>query len=79
MRWYYKLIEKGINFYLYAYSRESKDFDGQIRFDTETGKTTLVTPSAVDMDSKFLQGKAQEHFWKVVRDGFPEERSVCCG
>lgn len=79
MRWYFRLLEQGATFYLYAYSRESKDFDGRIRYDTETETISVTIPCAADRDSEWLQEKARNHFWKVIRDGFPQERSVCCG
>lgn len=79
MRWYYKMLEKTPAYYRYAYSRESKDYDGIIVYYIATGKAEIEKPCAVDSDSKLKAQSAIDHFWFVVDDGFPDERSVCCG
>lgn len=79
MRWYYKLLETGERFYIYAYSRESKDFDGIIRYDVETESPVMVKPSEMDINSELSQEIALSHFWKVINNDFPKECSVCCG
>ena len=79
MRWYYKLLERGENFYIYAYSRESKNFDGRIRYDIDGGTPVMIEPSKADLDSKLSQKSALNHFWKVIKNDFPVECSVCCG
>ena len=79
MRWYYKLIEKAGGFYVYAYSRESKDYDGRIRWEEASNTSEMVTPAKGDTESKLLQDMAISHFWRVISEGFPAERSVCCG
>ena len=79
MRWYYKLIEETPMYYRYVYSRESKDYDGVIIYFKATENVKLEIPCAIDKDSDHGKECACEHFWKVVKDNFPEERSVCCG
>ena len=78
MRWYYKLLEKAGGFYVYAYSRESRDYDGRIRFAEASQSSEMITPAKGD-DNKLLQEMALSHFWRVINEGFPAERSVCCG
>lgn len=79
MIWYYKIIEHSEKMYIYAYSRESNKLDGRIKYDSVTGKTTIVTPSIEDKNSLKAQKKTLEHFYTVVKENFPEERSICCG
>lgn len=79
MRWYYKIIEKTPAYYRYAYSRESKDYDGVIIYYIATGEAIVEKPCIGDAESKAKMESAIAHFWYVVDDAFPEERSVCCG
>ena len=78
MRWYYKLLEDQLGYFLYAYSRESKDYSGRIRYDKASGTAEVTLRCEADEDDYDTQ-KALEHFQKVINDSFPEERSVCCG
>lgn len=78
MRWYYKLMEDQLAYFLYAYSRESMDYSGRIRYDKESGVFEVTLRCKADEDDYDTQ-KALDHFWKVINDGFPDERSVCCG
>ena len=79
MQWYYKLLEQAGGFYLYAYSREGKDYDGRIRCAEKSGNSELIVPAKGDAENKLLQEMALSHFWRVISEGFPSERSVCCG
>ena len=79
MRWYYKLVEKTPAYYRYAYSRESKKYDGVIVFFTATEVVKIDKPCDLDSGSNIKAEKAADHFWSVVNDGFPNEKEVCCG
>lgn len=79
MRWNYKLIDHSEKMYIYAYSRESNKLDGRIKYDISAGKATIMKPSKEDENILKAQKKAIEHFYTVVRENFPGERSVCCG
>ena len=79
MRWKYKLIEKSDRIYIYAYSRETDDLDGVISYDLETKQAQLIKPCKGDERSNITKEMALEHFWKVINEGFPEYRYVCCG
>ena len=74
MRWYYKLLEKAGGSYVYAYSRESRDYDGRIRFTEASQSSEIITPAKGD-DNKLLQAMALSHFGSVINEGFPAERS----
>ncbi|MEA4965394.1 MAG: hypothetical protein VB055_06195 [Oscillospiraceae bacterium] len=78
MWWYYKLLEGSNRIKIYQYSRENKDLDGLIRFDSESG-VKIMKPSAIDKESIWLQQKAVEHFYTVIAENFPDEREICCG
>ena len=80
MQWWFKLIEKTAEHYIYAYSRECKDLDGLIRYDISSGEATMTKVSASDGEYvKSRQGSMRHFFAQVVGEGFPEERHVCCG
>ena len=79
MRWYYKLIERGERYFIYAYSRECKKYDGRIKYDINSKNVDMITPSHEDSKSVWAQQKALEHFNKVIINSFPEDCSVCCG
>lgn len=79
MRWKYRIVDKSKRIYVYAYSRESDELDGLIAFDIEEQAVFMMRPSRADASSRKAQTKAVEIFWKIVDEGFPEERYVCCG
>ena len=78
MRWHYKLIEKTPAFYRYAYSRESKLYDGELIYYIQSGKTEVVKPCAKD-DMEIKTESARIHFQSVIEAEFPEQYSVSCG
>lgn len=79
MRWYFKMLEKTPMYYRYAYSRESKDLDGEIIYFIATKEARIEKPCLADKDSQLKAKTAIDHFWTVVKEKFPYERSVCCG
>ena len=78
MRWYYKLLRKDGNQYFYAYSTESKEYDGIIFYDTEAGEPIMIQACADD-DNDFSKAWALRHFYIIIRENFPDELSVCIG
>ena len=79
MRWHYTLIRYEKPIYIYAYGRENSPVDGEISYNEITGKIT-VKPCTLDAgEGVFALEMAEEHFYKVIRDGFPNERQVDCG
>ena len=78
MIWYYELLEGNERTKIYKYSRENKDLDGLIRFDSELG-TKIMKPSKLDEESIWSQQKAIEHFNAVISEKFPKEKEICCG
>lgn len=79
MRWKYKLLERSDRIIIYAYSRESDDLDGIISYDLKTESLQLIKPCKDDIDFKQAQKMALEHFWQVIRRGFPDSEYICCG
>lgn len=79
MNWWYKLIQKTSREYIYAYSRESEILDGVIIYDTTTKTARIEKESSTDSESIISLNASLRHFIKVVREGFPAERHVCCG
>lgn len=79
MRWFYRIKEKHKDYIEYFYSRESKNYDGIIRFYFKDNTIKVIKPCIIDSDNIFLEGKAIEHFYKVIDENFPDEKSVACG
>lgn len=79
MWWQYQRIFIDQRYVRYRYSRESKKLDGIIQFDRITKSIDILQPCSVDRESLFCQKKAKEHFYQLIREGFPEERQVACG
>lgn len=79
MNWWYKLLRRTEHEYVYAYSRESEALDGIIIYDMTTGEARIERESATDDGNAVSLRASLRHFNKVVREGFPERRHVCCG
>lgn len=78
MYWWYKLLEKNGDVYRYAYSRESDICDGIIVYSATTQTAIIEKVSKTDR-TLWEQQKSLEHFSKVIKEGFPKQRQVCCG
>lgn len=78
MRWRYKFLDCNNNVYRYAYSYESDELDGVIVCDANTEDIWIEKAAAKDT-SEFFKERSISHFYFVMKDGFPDERSVCCG
>ena len=78
MRWRYKLLEHKDGIYRYAYSHESDELDGVMVYDANTEDLWIEKAAAKDTN-KFFEERSISHFYFVIKDGFPDERSVCCG
>lgn len=79
MHWWYKLIEKDSDKYVYAYSCESKEYDGRIVYSIKSRMAIMEKPSKTDEGVDLFERRGLEHFFILVREEFPEERHVCCG
>lgn len=79
MYWYFELLEKTQNGYIYRYSTENDALDGLIEYDERTDVSEVIRPSEVDKDSERRQIKALQSFANVILEGFPVKRQVCCG
>ena len=79
MRWFFKQTRFQNGIYEYAYSHETKDYDGLIRYDSATKKLEVAKPCLDDFKSNFAQEWSLMHFHKVINKGFPETLSVITG
>ena len=79
MRWHFSFISHEGKIYTYAYSRESSPLDGKIIFNEVTQHIYIEACSDDKPYGKRATDMAIEHFWKVIREGFPKERQVDCG
>ena len=79
MQWWYKLIEEDESKYVYAYSRESKECDGRIVYLKKDDVAIMEKPSKKDEAYETSAEASHEHFYYVVKEGFPKKRHVCCG
>ena len=79
MRWFFKKISEAADEFVYAYSRESREFDGEIRISKKTGEARMTRPSAVDAVSPFSQKAACLKACRLKLENFPEVMNVCCG
>ena len=66
--------------YTYYYSRESKNCDGLISYDTENEEIKVIQLCAADQEyGKFAEDSAIRGFFKVINEDFPAKRQVACG
>ena len=79
MWWLFVKAAETANQIIYRYSTESQDLDGEIVFDKITEEWGISRRSARDRDSNWCCMKAEEKFWRVVEEGFPERRKVVIG
>ena len=79
MGWLFVKAAETANQIIYRYSTEAEDLDGEIIFDKVTEEWGISRPSAKDRDHNWLCMKAEEKFWHVVEEGFPERRMVAVG
>lgn len=79
MHWYFELLKKTQNGYVYRYSTDCDALDGLIEYDERTDESEVIRPSEVDKDSERRQIKALRSFANVIFEGFPVKRHVCCG
>ena len=79
MRWFFKKIQETADEFVYAYSRESREFDGKIRINKNTGEAWMSQPSAADANSPFSQKAACAKAFRLKVNGFPDDLNVCCG
>lgn len=79
MRWFFKKIFETTDEFVYAYSRESREFDGEIRISKKTGEARMNRPSGVDADSPFSQKAACSKAYRLKSENFPETMNICCG
>ena len=78
MYWWYKFIEKKGNVYKYAYSVDSDKCDGIICYSILTGEAVIEKKCEND-DGEWMMHRSVEHFYKVVKEGFPSKVQVCTG
>lgn len=76
---YFMLSEKNGDIYQYHYSRETQEYDGLIEYNSVNKKIYIVTPSRIDAGSAISQSITIRDFNIVVRDDFPERRTVAHG
>ncbi len=80
MWWFYKLKSINDGIYTYYYSRESKDCDGLISYDTETEEIKVIQLCAADQKyGQFAEDSAIRGFYRVIDENFPDTREVACG
>lgn len=80
MRWWFIKLNENERMIEYAYSRETKDYDGRIVYSKIDKVARMAKPSETDEGSKRLETQSLSHFYgQVVNEGFPDERYVCCG
>ena len=66
-------IEGGI--YRYAYSRECSDFDGVVLINANTKSIVIEKPCKGD-ESDFAKNNTIEMTHAIIRNGYPEARTV---
>ena len=79
MHWWFELIEKTENTYVYAYSRQSRLLDGIIVYYIDTEEWEMTRESVTDEGKDSFLDWSLEKFCWVVDEGFPASRHVCCG
>ena len=79
MRWYFRFLKLENGTYYYSYSTESKEYDGVISYNEARDEPEIVKPCSFDKGSDWSCNRTLQHFWKVIQENFPKERSVLCG
>lgn len=79
MHWWYKLIEKRDDVYIYAYSCESDILDGIITYHIANNTAEITKESVTDEGKPRRLKRSVEHFYTLVRENLPEIRHICCG
>ena len=80
MWWLFVLLEHDGDIYRYSYSRENRDLDGIIEFNTKSKKAKLTTPCAFDNERPKAQERTIGKFvYYVVEAGLPARKMVACG
>ena len=79
MWWLYIKIEENEDRFVYLYSRESKEPDGEIVYDRKKEEWEVTRPCLKDFNSPFNIDAAERKFWHVVEEGFPDRRMVAIG
>ena len=64
---------------VYRYSMELYDLDGEIIYDRMTDLFEVTRPCGKDEGSDWCIRRTKEHFWSVIREGFPDRRRVVTG
>ncbi len=79
MWWLYVKVEETENRFIYHYSTETKELDGEIIYDKKAKEWKVTRPCAKDVGSKWRINKSEEKFWHVAEEGFPDRRMVAIG
>lgn len=79
MQWWYRFLRKVGSIYYYAYSCESKAYDGIISFSVDTQTARIEKPSVIDQDSEWMLDRSLRHFYQAIEKGITDEMHICCG
>jgi hypothetical protein len=77
MLWYYKKLSENEQTVTYSYSRNVKDYTGELLYDKTTDKYSVLKNANDDTDS--LAEWALSHLPKVIKKGFPDKDMVMIG
>ena len=79
MIWWYEKVEETEELIIYRYARESKDLDGEIVYDKRSEEWKLTVRCTNDKESDWNASISEEKFRHVVKEGFPDRRTVAIG
>ncbi len=74
----FQLLRETGDEYIYAYSRENRNLDGEIKYN-KASKEAVVTRPCKNDRTQFAQKNAKRSFRFVVEEGFPKQRMVAYG
>ena len=71
MDYYYKMLGYSKGVYTYAYSRRDKSLDGEVSYDSQTGRVKLCRHCALDAERPGAAERAEDLFYTLVSEGLP--------
>lgn len=79
MRWLFIKADETADLIIYYYGFESDVTDGVIVYNKRTKKHKVIQPSTNDSGSDWCIQRTEGHFFKVIRENFPDRRWVITG
>jgi hypothetical protein len=77
MWWLFVKLVEDASTVIYEYGFESQELTGMIEHNKKTGESVII--KATEKDALYPKGWTIRHFYKVVKEGFPDKRMIAIG